>query len=127
MALRLISLTRANENAKLTDLTSYTLIEVASEWLDDNYVLGTYTVDGDGISEDVPVIEQEATAQLAAIFLGNQVLLGNQKRAKERLGDYEQELEYEVTATGLSKYHDIHALMWQYKTKPLQYAPIIGD
>lgn len=126
MALRYISLTRAQEHSQLGSLDDFTLIEVASEWLDANYVIDTFTTDGDGVSEDVPVIIQQATAELLAQFIDDEGLSGNQKRRKEKLGEYEVELEYEATTSGVSRYDDVFRLMGRYQTKPVQTAPIIG-
>jgi hypothetical protein len=128
-SLRLISQTRANTHPNIT-VTDYQLIELASDWLDNNYVIGPYTVDGNLVSESVEPVVQEATAQLMYIFETSQGLIGNQKRnkIKEKLGEYEveTELEYEATSAGTSMFDPIYKLMYQYQTKPLKYSPRVG-
>ena len=129
-ALKLISLARAQESANLAALTTYTLIEVASDWIDSNWVVGPYTVDGSGISENVDPRVQQATILMMGHLLHDESSPSGsvkKSRRKEKLGDYELETELgaENRAGVAVFYRDVLTMMIGYPRKPLRRQPVI--
>jgi|2_EtaG_2_1085320.scaffolds.fasta_scaffold04725_6 hypothetical protein len=134
---RLISLTRAQESPSLASLSTYTLIDVASDWLDNNYDIGPYTAGGDGVAQGVEAAVQQACV-LMVQHLQNQMQASNtmggaQKKYKikerEKLGEYEieteTETEAEVNAGTAMIYQDVTTMMMTYQRKPLRQQPVM--